>query len=257
MKALKSLGQHFLINHSVIKKIVSIAQLNVGDLVLEIGPGKGALTKELLKTGATVTAIETDKRMVEHLNELFNEEIINKKLIILNDDIKLIKINLINYKIVSNIPYFLTGLIIKKFLTIKNKPLTMILVVQKEIADRAVRSDKKGSVLSESIALFASAKKHFLINKQSFNPPPKVQSAVLEITPNLENTISEEFEKHFFEIIKNGFLHKRKFLINNLEILFEKEKLKLAWNEIGLELKVRPESLTHDQWIKLTNLLST
>ena len=157
--AKKSLGQNFLRNKSVVKNIVSASNLKNNDIVLEIGPGKGILTEELLKNSEKVIAIEKDDGLYKFLKEKFWEEIENKKLNLLHGDIlkeKLPKLG--KYKLISNIPYNITGEIIRKFLSGDNQPELITLLVQKEVAKRIVAADGKESILSISVKAYGKPK---------------------------------------------------------------------------------------------------
>lgn len=162
MKAKKSLGQNFLNSPSAVRSIITAGQVGKTDVVLEIGPGKGVLTKELLKTGAKVVAIEKDDRLIIFLSELFASEIDSGQFVLIHADIldlvsmdsmsqHLSEILGLKYKIIANIPYYITGEIIKRFHTTPKNPILMVLLVQKEVADRIIANDGKESVLSISV----------------------------------------------------------------------------------------------------------
>ncbi len=255
MKAKKSLGQNFLKSNLALKKIIEAGEITNDDIVLEIGPGKGALTEKILEKAKTVVAVEKDNELFLLLKEKFVEQIKLGSLVLVHGDIlefDFAKHGLVqNYKIVANIPYNITGAILKKFLTEKKQPEMMILMVQHEVAKRIVANDKKESILSISVKAYGEPKMVMKVPARYFSPAPKVDSAVIAIK-NIsrkifkENKISEE---KFWEIVKLGFAHKRKKLSGNLKSLnFNKKE-----NFISLKDK-RPENLSILDWIKLTNI---
>jgi len=271
MKAKKSLGQNFLTSQSVIDKIIKIANLDLKDIVLEIGPGKGILTQTLLGTGIVgkVIAVEKDITLIPFLQEKFSEEIRMGKLILVYDDIldfdfQKYGLESGNYKIVANIPYYITGRFLRKMLSSDIQPNKMILLIQKEVAERIVKA-KKESILSISVKAYGKPKYIQTVKAGNFNPAPKVDSAILEI-----NNISKEFffdkdsnniylckknERRFFEIMKAGFAHKRKFLISNLSILEDKEKLQSTFRQTGISDTARAEDVALEQWKTLAQRL--
>ncbi len=244
MLAKKSLGQNFLSDPAILKKIVTVSEVKAGDIVLEIGPGLGTLTEVILATGANVIAVEKDNRLIAPLEEKFAKEISNKKLKIIEGDILDLNFSEKNFKIVANIPYYISGEILRKFLSGENQPQSMTLLLQKEVVDRIVAHDKKESLLSLSVKVYGEPKKEFIVKAGSFNPAPKVDSAVISIKNiNRNNFKSKEHEKKFFEIIHQGFAHKRKQLKNNL--------LTIDPSHTDLDLKKRAEELSLNDWLCL------
>ncbi len=258
MKAKKSLGQNFLKSPAVVRKMVEVAEVSRVDTVLEIGPGKGALTQVLLEAGATVTAIEKDTDMMPILEEKFASQLESKQLTIRNQDIadfsaKELYQDNTQYKLVANIPYYITGEILRTFLESNHQPTSMTLMVQKEVAQRIVARDGKESILSMSVKAYGEPKYVQKVPAMLFNPAPKVDSAVLHIA-----NISKDFftkhaitEEQFFKVVKQGFAQKRKKLTNNLSISGE------TLEQVGVEPKARAETLTLEQWGQLTNVLSS
>lgn len=271
-KAKKSLGQNFLKSEKALEQIIDVAEIKKEDVILEIGPGKGALTEKILEKAGKVIAIEKDGRSVEFLKEKFAKEIANNKLEILEEDI--LNFNEgdphhvrrggddggAGYKIIANIPYYITGEILRKFLSSKNQPSSMTVLVQKEVADRICARDKKESILSVSVKIFGSPKYVATVKKESFSPSPKVDSAILHISDISKDRLRDPrhvrrggdegvlSEEKFFNIVKTGFSHKRKQLGSNLkeivpESLFEK---------CGVNKTDRAEDLSLEQWICLT-----
>lgn len=237
IKAKKSLGQNFLKSKIALDTIIKSGDLKKNDIVLEIGPGKGALTSLLLENGAIVYAIEKDRALVEFLEEKFKREIESKKLILTEEDI--LEFNIrdivgknkkVNYKIIANIPYNITGKILRKFLTEENQPTMMILMLQYEVAKRITgdkKEIKKENLLSISVKAYGNPKYIMKVDKRYFSPSPKVHSAIIsikDISKDLfkKNNIDEEF---FWKILKEAFSSKRKKLSNNIKTI-SKEKFK-------------------------------
>lgn len=252
-KPKKSLGQHFLTSEGAVKSMVSTPDVEKNDIVLEIGPGRGVLTKALLETGAKIIAVEKDTELISLLKEKFAKEIVSGKLNLVEQDILYFNPSSIkskgSYKLIANIPYYITGEIIKKFLTAKYKPESMTLLVQKEVAERIVARDGKESILSLSVKFFGTPKYVQIVKKGSFNPPPKVDSAILHI--EISDKRHEIREEEFFKMIKAGFKSKRKKLISNLSSLYEKEKLTEIFTKLSLDPNVRAEDLNLEKWLVL------
>jgi 16S rRNA (adenine1518-N6/adenine1519-N6)-dimethyltransferase len=249
----KGLGQHFLIEKRVFKKIIDSAQLSLRDLVLEIGPGIGNLTQELAKRVKKVIAVEKDPRMVEILKEVLrdfkNVEIIQGDILkIPNSEFKIQ-----NFKIVANIPYYLTAPLIRKFLEFKNQPKLIVLLVQKEVAQRILSQPPKMNLLAISVQFYSQPEIISYVSKNSFWPKPQVESAIIRIIPR-PIPFSKGLVENFFKIVKAGFSHPRKQLLNNLS-----QELKLKKKEVEdwlLKEKIQPnqraETLSLEDWLSLT-----
>lgn len=255
----KSLGQNFLKSENILNLICQTSSIKEGEVVLEIGPGKGSLTKKILSFGALVIAIEKDNELFTFLKEKFSQEIDEGKLKLLNQDILDWQTNEVktDYKIVANIPYNITGLIIKKFLSDKKLPKSMTLLVQKEVAERIVARNNKESILSLSVKAYGQVKYIKKVSKKLFSPSPKVDSAIINIFYISKNNFpKKELENKFFSLIKIGFSHKRKVLIKNLEIITPKEKLEKCFQELKIDTKIRPEDVSLGKWLELNKKLS-
>ena len=276
MKAKKSLGQNFLKSIPALNKIIEAGEISASDIVLEIGPGKGVLTKKLLEKSGCVIAVEKDRELFSLLQEKFAKEIEEKKLILINEDI--LEFNVTTeiskflsgpripgslsqpdhsknlrfppYKIIANIPYNITGAILKKFLTEKNQPERMILMVQHEVGKRIV--DPKGSILSISVKAYGEPKLVMKVPARYFSPAPKVDSVIISIKHISRKTFEENEinEAKFWEIVKIGFAHKRKKLSGNLKNVVSAEKLSAS--VLGDK---RAENLSLSDWITLVGLV--
>jgi len=255
MKAKKSLGQNWLKSASAIKEIIKAGELKPGELVLEIGPGRGALTKALLSQGVKVLAVEKDDFLIKDLQEKFGSEIKAGKLILIHQDISdfnvekgLKTLDKGKYKLIANIPYYITGQIIRQFLSqTTNQPNLMVLMVQKEVAKRIVASDKKESILSISTKAYGEPKYIKTVPAGAFDPRPKVDSAILQIKDITRNKLKNTKEEEFFNLVKKGFGQKRKMLKGNLTLSDQ------ILNACNIEIKARAEDLTLENWLCLTS----
>ena len=257
--AKKSLGQNFLKSKVALHKMVLAGEVNIEDTILEVGPGKGVLTEKLLEIAKKVLAVEKDDRLISLLQEKFSVEIKLGKLEIIHGDIldfEPTKYNLItgNYKIIANIPYYITGVFLRKFLETNCQPSKIVVMVQKEIAQRIVANDNKESLLSISVKAYGTPKIIMKVGKENFSPAPKVDSAVLLINNISKNLFTQNHlsENRFFEILHFGFAHKRKMLLGNLKQALGKEvNLLETFKVSGIEEKIRAEDLTLKNWFDL------
>lgn len=244
IKPSKRLGQNFLIEENVLGKIIESAELSKNDIILEIGPGLGVLTIELAKRVKKVIAIEKDKRfcdiLKENLKDYKNAEIINADILKIFN-----KFSISDYKLVANLPYYITSPVIRLFLEAEQKPEMMILMVQKEVAQRIIAKPPKMSILSIAVQFYAEAKIIDYISKNCFYPQPKVDSAIIKIVPKQIPKINTE---KFFALVRAGFSAKRKMLKNNLP--------EIDFDQIGLNPRVRAENLSINDWLKLFHSLN-
>ncbi|MEJ0053732.1 MAG: 16S rRNA (adenine(1518)-N(6)/adenine(1519)-N(6))-dimethyltransferase RsmA [bacterium] len=259
MRAKKSLGQHFLMHASIAARIADAAGIGPKDTVLEIGPGTGLLTRELLSRAGHVVAVETDKELIPILRETFAAEIGLGKLELIHEDIRAFDTAAFpkRYLLVANIPYYISGEILRRFLTDAHQPASMTLLVQKEVAVRIARS-KKESLLSLSVKAYGEPKYRFTVPKGAFVPAPAVDSAVLTIEnigrANFKNTAQEE---SFFSAIRAGFAHKRKLLARNLEAIAAPEAIQHAFLAAEVPEKARAEDLGLSTWLLLASAMHT
>ncbi len=253
------MGQNFLKSKSALDAMCKSSDLVESDVVLEIGPGKGALTEYLLRAVNKVIAVEKDYNLFEILSEKFKDEIASGRLIMIQGDIlefdpQQAGLGKSGYKIIANIPYNITGAIIKKFLTIANHPESMTLLVQKEVAERIVARDGKESILSISVKAFGTPKYIMKVGKKFFSPAPKVDSAIITIKNVSKDTFKKVGEEEkFFQILKAGFAHKRKVLIKNLEDALPKNKIAEFFEKEKLNPKARAEDIKLGTWLELLN----
>lgn len=253
------LGQHFLRAPWAAHALVKEAGITHKDTVLEIGPGTGALTVELLKTGAHVIAIEKDEALVQTLHGSFAEEIALEKLTLIEGDVRnaipeQLGLKAGGYILAANIPYYITGEIIRTFLTAKAQPKTMALLVQKEVAERVARS-KKESILSLSVKAYGIPRFAVKVARGNFSPPPSVDSAILVVERISRTFFKNLSEDDFFTVVKKGFSAKRKLLAGNLSS-FGKENVARAFLSAGIAEKARAEDVPLTAWKELAQALS-
>jgi len=264
LKPIKKMGQHFLISKNVLKKILEASELKSTDAVLEIGPGVGILTREIAKKVKKVIAVEKDGRMVEILEETLkdfnNVEIIPGD--ILNPEtISYIRRKFVfrsHYKVVSNLPYNIATEVIKKLLEVEKPPELMVVMIQKEVGERICSKPPKMERLGVLVQFQADVKIVKTVKKSCFWPKPKVDSVILKIVPRqFPVFVSGQFAEQFKRIVKAGFSHPRKQLINNLsqELNLPREKVEKWLKENNIESNQRAETLTVEDWMNLIKSL--
>ena len=269
IKANKSLGQNFLISEEVVNKIVESSNITKKDLVIEIGPGLGTLTKELLDSANKVICVELDKRMVEILKDRFklysNFELLNQD--ILKTDLKNIiekekqSKEIENVKIVANLPYYITTPIIMKLLEEKLDLESITVMIQKEVADRltAIPGGKNTGAITYSVYYYAEAKEIMEVPSYSFIPEPEVTSEVIQLKVRKELKVKTQNEKMMFKIIKNSFTQRRKTLLNaltNTKIFKEKNTGIEILKKLNISENARAEELTLEQFAQIADEIS-
>lgn len=257
--AKKSLGQHFLTSDIVPRWMCDAGGVKEGEIILEIGAGTGVLTAELLRRGVTLYAIEADRRSIDILTQRFANEIKNEQLHIYTHDIRDgIPVALIeqmsSYKVVANIPYYLTGELFRLFLEKKHQPTDIVFLVQKEIAERIARDSKK-SLLSLSVQVFGVPKYIRTVKRGHFNPPPKVDSAIIHIENIGHHHLSPEETPTFFKVLRAGFAHKRKFLVSNLSTVYPKKVILEVFETLDISPSTRAETVNLKEWLSIYRAL--
>lgn len=268
IKANKSLGQNFLINEEVVEKIIDTANIQKEDLIIEIGPGLGTLTKELIERAGKVICIELDHKMVAILKDRFsfynNIEIIEDD--VLNINLKEIIIqetktnDLKNAKVVANLPYYITTPIVMKLLEDRLNVESITIMIQKEVADRLVA--KPGSPLSGAISYAISyytfPESVVLVSNKSFLPSPEVDSEVIKLNVLSEPSVQVKNEELLFRIIKLAFMQRRKTLVNALyngNLMEDKQKVEKMLNDLKIDSKIRGEKLTLDEFAQISDYI--
>lgn len=252
----KTLGQNFLTNPRVLDKIAATAELSKDDTVLEIGPGTGNLTKKLAEKAGRIIAIEKDHRLIDDLENEFrsysNVEIIEKDVLELEP--KNYKLETDNYKIVANIPYYITSHFLRTVFEKWPQPKLVVLTIQKEVARRIIAKPPHMNLLALSVQFYSKPEIIGYISKNNFRPVPKVDSAIIKLTVYNKQPMANREE--FFKIIRAGFSGKRKKLINNLANLgIDKVKTKTVLMNLDLKETVRAENLSLDDWLKIVQVI--
>ena len=261
--ASKALGQNFLIDENVIKNIIDASNISKKDLVIEIGPGLGTLTNELIQSAGKVICIELDKKMIQIIKERFflfdNIEIINEDILKLelNEIIK--KYNYHNIKIVANLPYYITTPIIMKLLETKAKFNSITVMIQKEVADRlcAKTGTREAGAITYAVEYYSNARKLFTVPNSAFIPMPNVESEVITLEVEQAKFKNVKDEVMLFDIIKYAFMQRRKTLLNALQgFNVSKDRLRKILNELGIDERIRGDALSLQEFIKISNMLS-
>ena len=263
----KKLGQNFLINQEIIEGIVSGAEVNKEDLVIEIGPGLGSLTAELLKNAGRVVCIELDSNMIKVLEKRFSG---NEKFRLIHADVlktdlaKIIKeekeqFGLKQAKVVANLPYYITTPIIMKLLEEKLDIESITVMVQKEVAQRLTTKpgDEYTGAITYAISYYSKPSIIIDVPKENFLPAPEVDSAVMQLKILDKPSVEVKDEMLLFEIIKQSFMQKRKTLVNSLSSSgkISKEQILEILNNLGLDEKIRAEKLTLEQFAKIADFV--
>jgi 16S rRNA (adenine1518-N6/adenine1519-N6)-dimethyltransferase len=257
IKPNKRLGQNFLISQKILQKIIRAASLSPKDVVLEIGPGLGILTQALAQRVKKVVAIEKDKKIGQALKEIL-KDYQNVKIVVA-DALKIgdLRLNLENYKLIANLPYYITSPVIRMFLESENPPQEMILLIQKEVAQRICAKPPKMNLLAVSVQFYSQPKIISFVSKKSFWPQPKVDSAIIKIIPS-PSVVTKQSRDKFFKIVKAGFASPRKQLINNLsqKLNLSREEIKKALTECNLDIQIRAANLSVDDWRNLVRAIN-
>jgi len=264
IKPARSKGQNFLINEKIYDDIVKAADINKGDIVLEVGPGLGFLTARLAKAAEQVIAVELDDRLATYLQmavdaqDLDNVRIVNQDILKFNVGKELPADR--PYKIVANLPYNITSVFLRNFLSSQRQPTTLVLMLQKEVAQRIVAQAPDMSLLALSVQYYAKPYIIREVKAGNFWPEPEVDSAVIRFDcqiSDFKESIRNETDRLFFRVARSGFSAKRKMLKNNLSagLSLDQGIIIKAFNQVGLELTARAEELSLENWRKLVAAL--
>lgn len=252
----KSLGQHWLDDTATLNEIVRLADLSISDTVLEIGPGPGSLTKKLIAEAGQVIAVEKDERLAQTLRSNLQAA---QNLQTLSGDI--LKFDLTGlppgYKVVANIPYYLTNNLLRILCESSNPPSLMVLLVQKEVAERVAARPGKMSILAVSVQFYCEVELGPIVPAKVFTPPPKVDSQVLKLTYRQKPLFDDTDPKQFFQLVKAGFANRRKTLLNSLSagLHIEKEKVSELLQKAQINPSTRAQELSLKDWHGLYLLL--
>ena len=247
----KSLGQHWLQDRVMLAAIADAADITPGDTVLEIGPGLGTLTSELLRRSAKVTAVEFDPELARKLPGQFP----GKDLTVVHEDILKFDLSTManDYIVVANVPYYITSRIVQKLMTAEHRPKTAVLLVQKEVAERIAAQPGDMSILAVSAQVYTEASLDVEVPREFFTPPPKVDSQVVVLSTRSTPLVSPENEAAFFRVVKAGFSAKRKKLRSSLAggLAISKPEAEAMLVAAGISPDSRAEDLSIDDWIQL------
>ncbi len=250
----KSLGQHWLRDRGVLEAIVTNADIKTGDTVLEVGPGLGTLTSVLLSQAKLVVAVEFDEELARKLPAQFP----GKNLQVIQEDFLTFDLGNLpkDYRVVANVPYYITAKIIHKLLNAANPPIVTVLLVQKEVAQRI--ASPKRSLLSISVEVFTEATLGIEVPAKFFAPPPKVDSQAVILARRPEPLVASSDQKAFFRLVKAGFSEKRKKLRSSLAggLQLEKTKVEKLLATAGISPDARAEELAVASWQKLATLIA-
>ena len=252
----KSLGQHWLHDRSVLAHIADCAELAADDTVLEIGPGLGTLTSELLRRSQKVIAVEFDRELARKLPGQFP----GKNLEVIESDILSFDYSTLpaGYKVVANVPYYITSKIVKSLMTASNKPSVAVLLVQKEVAERLAAAPGDMSILAVSAQLFAEVTLGDIVSAKLFTPPPKVDSRVVVLRTRTTPLFTDVSESEFFRVVKAGFSAKRKKLRSSLSggLSISKQDAEQLLEKAAISPDSRAEELDLDDWYRLAKIVN-
>ncbi len=258
MKTKKELGQHWLYDVDSLTAMVELAQVREEDVVLEVGPGLGTLTEFILAKGATVIAVEYDSELYANLGrdapKLFSEKV--KQLTIVNDDILRFDLTELppNYKVVANIPYYLTSNLVRTLSESSNPPQSVTLLIQKEVAERLAAEPGDMSLLSVTAQMYFEPSLGPIVPAKLFTPPPKIDSQIIHLARRSKPLFGDMDPKELFRVVKAGFSNRRKTLLNSLSGGFNisKEETKQLLENAEIDPQLRPQALDLEDWIRLT-----
>lgn len=247
----KSLGQHWLKDRTVLAEIADAAQLELDDVVLEIGPGLGALTSELLRQAAKVVAVEFDPELARKLPGQYP----GKDLTVVHEDILHFDLGSMprGYKVVANVPYYITSKIVERLMTAKNKPSLAVLLVQQEVAERLAAKPGNMSILAVSAQIYADVSLGVKVGREYFTPPPKVDSQVVILRTRSAPLIPPEDERALFRAVKAGFANRRKKLRSSIAagLSMTKPQAEELLRHANIDPELRAEDLSITQWLRL------
>lgn len=253
----KSLGQHWLKDRTILAEIAEEARVTKDDTVLEIGPGLGTLTSELLRRAGRVVAVEIDTALAEKLPGQFP----GTSLDVVNQDILTYDLTQLpaGYVVVANVPYYITSKIVQYLVTSNNPPKEIVLLIQKEVAERIVATPGDMSILAISAQVYADARLGIEVPAEYFTPPPKVDSQVVVLSTHETPLVEKQYEKLFFRIVKAGFSAKRKKLRSSLSggLQLSKAEVEGMLGEAAISPERRAEDLSISEWVRLMDVYRT
>lgn len=255
--AKKSLGQHWLNDPDILMAICSMAEITNHDLVLEVGPGTGSLTRLLLEKASRVVAVEFDESLISGLKQKFTKD---ERLQLINEDIRRFDLTKLphSYKVVANIPYYLTSYLVRLLSQSSNPPVLAVILIQQEVAQRLAAKPGGMSLLSVMAQSYWEVELGMIVRPESFTPPPKVNSQVVKLTRKAQPLVAKNIERQFFQTVKIGFSQKRKTLANSLSagLHISKDEAKHLIELADIDVGVRPQELIIEHWLNLTRVVA-
>ena len=255
LKNKKSLGQHWLRDREVLSKIADYACIDKDDIVLEIGPGLGTLTSELLRRAKKIIAVEFDHNLASKLPGQFP----GKNLEVIESDILKFDLTTLpkNYKVVANIPYYITSKIVQLLMESSNKPAIVVLLVQKEVAERLAAAQGDMSILAISTQIYAEVYLGEVVPAELFIPVPKVDSQIIILKTRNAPLVNKDSIDTFFKVVKAGFSSKRKKLRSSLAggLRLSKIEVELLLQSAEIDFNCRAEMLSIFDWLRLTKVM--
>ncbi len=255
----RSMGQNFLVEPSIVARIVDVAGVKEGEHVVEIGPGLGILTRELLGRGANVLAVELDRDLVRFLGSDLAE---HGNLTLVERDARYVEIEphmgQLAYKVVANLPYSTATVIIRRFLELERPPVSMTVMVQREVAERMTADPPEMSLLALATQIYAEAEVAFIVSPEVFLPPPKVESAVIRLIPRTAPLAQSDEREALFKLATMAFQRKRKTINNGLSqgLDLPKPDIDNLLAKAGIDPMRRPQTMAIDEWLALAKVYS-
>ncbi|MFH1769531.1 MAG: 16S rRNA (adenine(1518)-N(6)/adenine(1519)-N(6))-dimethyltransferase RsmA [Parcubacteria group bacterium] len=248
----KRLGQNFLMNEGIYKRLIDAVEPVAGDTIVEVGPGLGTLTEYLAQTNTNILAIEKDAKLAQYLTEKYESQ---NRVTIIKDDILEFDpakygLKTDKYKIVGNIPYYLTTRLLRIVFSSWPRPQSIVLMMQREVSQKIVAKPPNMSLLATAVQYYTVPQIIMRVSRGSFYPAPDVDSAIIKLIPHKNDIIDKEYDSLFFKVVTAGFGQKRRQLLNTLSagLGIPKETVQTALEKTGIDPKERAQNLTINQW---------
>lgn len=259
VKPSRAMGQNFLVEPRVVRDIADAANISDSSMIVEIGPGLGILTRELLRRGSTVTGVELDDQLASYLIQDLKD---NPRFSLVRKDARHVDVTEMTghrpYQVVANLPYSVATVIIRHFIESAHPPERLTVMVQREVAERMTATPPEMSLLGLATQLYTSAAIQFFVPASSFLPPPKVESAVLNLDVRSDSETTAEERDRFFELATMVFQRRRKTLANGLSqgLNRAKSEIETQLTSIDIDPMRRPQTLTLAEWLMLTRTIT-
>jgi 16S rRNA (adenine1518-N6/adenine1519-N6)-dimethyltransferase len=258
IKPSRAMGQNFLVEPEIVRHIADVSGVNSGSRVIEVGPGLGILTRELLRRNCTVTGVELDDELATYLENDLRDD---TRFDLVRKDARHVDVAAITagqpYQVVANLPYSVATVIIRHFVESENPPTSLTIMVQREVAERMTATPPDMSLLGLATRLYTDASIQFIVPPDSFLPPPKVESAVLTLDVRVDTGMNQFERDRLFELATMSFQRKRKTIANGLSqgLGLDKSEIEARLTDAGIDVMRRPQTLDLDDWIRLTRAI--